>query len=100
LVKGLVEYRQGHFTSGREWIQKALGQEESKELKAQAYLALAMAEHQLHHPEAAQSALRNGAKIIDQDLPKLENGDIGGYWVDWVFANALQREARALIQGP
>ena len=77
----------------------ALEQEESKELKAQTYLALAMVEHQLRHPEAAQSALRNGAEIVELDLATLESGDIGGYWVDWIFAHALQREACLLIDG-
>jgi tetratricopeptide (TPR) repeat protein len=98
-VKGLAEYRQGRFASANEWMQKALRQEESKELEIQTYVVLAMTKHQLHQPAEARSALEKGMEIIDQDLPKLESGDIGGYWVDWVFAHVLYREAKTLIEG-
>ena len=38
-------------------------------------------------------------EIIERNLPKLESGDIGGYWVDRVFAHVLRREASLLIEG-
>ena len=99
-VKGLAEYRQGRFTSAVDWTQKTLDRAEASELKAQAYMVLGMAEHQLHHPEAARSALRKGAEMVEQNLPRLESGGIDGNWLDWTFADALLREARALIEGP
>jgi tetratricopeptide (TPR) repeat protein len=98
-AKGLAEYRQGRFASATEWLQKTLRQTGSYDRDALAYLVLAMAEHQLRRPEAARETLRKGAGIVEQNLPKLESGDLSGYWVDWIFADALRREARAVIAG-
>jgi hypothetical protein len=42
--------------------------------------------------------LGRGAEI-EQKLPKLESGDIGEGWVDWIIAHALMSEAKALIGG-
>ena len=99
-AKGLAEYRQGHFASVAEWMQKILRQTGTYDRDALAYLVLAMAEHRLRHPEAAREAFRKGTEIVEQNLPKLESGDISGYWVDWIFADALHREAKALIERP
>jgi len=32
-------------------------------------------------------------------LPKLESGDLGDGWLDWIIAHALMREAQAMIEG-
>ena len=58
-----------------------------------------MAHYKMDHPDAARSAFRKGVEIIERNLPKLESGDIGGYWVDRVFAHVLRREASLLIEG-
>jgi WD40 repeat protein/Flp pilus assembly protein TadD len=98
-AKALAECRQGRFASAVGWMQKTLRGAKANELKAQAYMVLAMAEHQLHHPDAAREAFSKGAEIVAHNPPKLESGDMSGYWVDWVFADALHREATALIEG-
>jgi serine/threonine protein kinase/Tfp pilus assembly protein PilF len=99
LVKGLAEYRQGRLTAAVEWMNKALT-EAGKEMErdVQAYMVLAMAQYQLKLADEAQAAFVRGAEIERMKLLKFENGDLGGYWQDWIIAHALMREARAMIQ--
>jgi hypothetical protein len=59
----------------------------------------AMACQHLNQPDKAHAALARGIQLADTKLPKLEDGDLGGYWMDWVFVQALLREAKALIEG-
>jgi tetratricopeptide (TPR) repeat protein len=100
LVKCLAEYRQGHFASAVEWAQKVLiNSGHFSERDAGAYLVLAMAQHQLKQSEAAHAALAKGLEIVDKKMAELNSGDLGGSWVDWIIAQALLDEARALIDG-
>ncbi|PWU08164.1 MAG: hypothetical protein C5B50_30165 [Verrucomicrobia bacterium] len=104
--KALAEYRQGRFASAAEWCLKALSQPESfpqNEIRtncrrAAARMVLAMAHYQLRQPDEARAELARGLGIADT-LPKIESGDLGSFWPDWVFAQALMREAKALIEG-
>jgi eukaryotic-like serine/threonine-protein kinase len=100
-AKGLSEYRQGHFTSAVEWLQKALAMPGESEFRdAQAYLVLAMVHHQLNHVEEARAAFAEGSAIIETRQPILGSGARGADWNDWLIADALQREATALIERP
>ena len=65
----------------------------------QAYTALAMAEHQLKHLGEARAALAKGVGIAETKLPKLDSGDLGEGWNDWIIAHSLMREAKMLIEG-
>ena len=62
-------------------------------------MLLAMADYQLHRPDQARASLASGLEIVDKKLPKLEDGSLGEYWADWIFAHVLMREAKALIEG-
>jgi serine/threonine protein kinase/tetratricopeptide (TPR) repeat protein len=88
------------FASAVEWMNKALI-ESGKELErdVQAYMVLAMAHYQLNQTDAARAAFARGTEIEQMKLPKLESGDIGDSWLDWIIAHALMREAKALIEG-
>jgi len=107
--KALAEYRQGRFSSASEWASKALSQPEyiSERLasgnahcsRVEASMVLAMSNYQLHHPDEARAVLVRGLEIADKKLPKFESGDLGSYWGDWIFAQVLMREAKALIEG-
>jgi eukaryotic-like serine/threonine-protein kinase len=98
-AKGLSEYRQGHFTSAVEWVQKALAKPGESEFRdAQAYLVLAMAHHQLNQVDEARAALAEGSAVIEARQPILGSGARGADWNDWLIAGALQREAKALIE--
>jgi len=62
-------------------------------------MLLAMSNYQLHQLDEARAALKRGLQAADQKLPKLESGDLSLYWDEWVFAQVLMREAKALIEG-
>jgi hypothetical protein len=100
LVKGLSEYRQGRFAGAIAWMNKALtGAGEPGPREVQAFMVLAMAHYQLKQIDEARIAFAKGAELERTKLPKLESGDIGGGWLDWIMAHALMREAKALIEG-
>ena len=99
-VKGLAEYRRGRFAGAVEWVNKALTKEgDSENRDVEAYMVLAMARYQLKQTDEARAALARGTEIERTKLPKLESGDIGESWLDWIIAHALMREAKALIEG-
>ena len=97
-VKGLAEYRQSHFASAVEWTQKTLsGAEADFNLDVEAHMVLAMAQYQSKQMDQARAALDKGVEIAGTKLPKLDSGDFGGGWLDWIIAQALMSEAKALI---
>jgi tetratricopeptide (TPR) repeat protein len=102
-IKGLAEYRAGHFASAIDWVGKSIGQPTmvgGPRPDAAAYSVLAMAQHQLKHPEEAHAALAKSAEIVNAKLLKLENTTLDENWVDWLIAHTLLREAQALIEVP
>jgi Flp pilus assembly protein TadD len=95
--KGLAEYRQGRFVSATDWMRTVLTSSGTfLERDTQAYMVLAMSQCQLHQIDQARASLAKGAEI-EHALPKVESGDIGYNWMDWIFAHALMREAKAMI---
>lgn len=100
LVKGLAEHRQGHFATAVEWLNKTLTKSGNPGVReVEAYMVLAMAHYKLKQTDEARTAFARGAEIGLTKLPTLEGGDIGGDWIDWIFAHALMREAKAVIEG-
>lgn len=75
-----------------------MGQMVNLELDAQTYPILAMAQWRLHEKLLAQRSLSNGLEIASSQLPKLETGDIGYTWLEWIIAQTLLREAKELIE--
>jgi len=47
--------------------------------------------------EQARAALAKGIEVVKSRLPKLEDGDIGEGWLDWIIAQTLMKEAGDLI---
>jgi len=100
LVQGLADYRQGRFAPAADWAEKALAKPgTNSERDVQAYMVQAMACQRLNLPDKARAALATGKELAETKLPKLEGGDLGGYWLDWVTAQVLLREASTLIEG-
>jgi serine/threonine-protein kinase len=96
--KGLAEYRQGRFASATDWMGTVLTNGGSiLPLATEAYMVLAMSQYQLQQIEQARASLAKGAEI-DQKSPKLESGDLGDDWMDWIIAHALMSEAKAMIE--
>jgi tetratricopeptide (TPR) repeat protein len=104
-TKGLAEYRQGHYDSAVKWTEQVLAKPASATptaydlLYAQDSMVLAMAHYHSGQTNDARAVLAKGVEIIETKLPKLENGDLGVYWVDWIITRALMAEAKALIEG-
>ena len=97
LAKGLAEYRSGRFPEAAQWAGKALEKSGDDYRDRQATSVLAMSQHRLGQTEAARAnlarALELGAK-----MPKIESGDIGEGWLDWIIAHTLLGEAKSLIE--
>ena len=109
-VKALAEYRQGRFTSAVDWAEKSGPRDLTKvqtwefessapTLEVERYAVLAMGRYQLNQKELARAALASAQGLADNKLRKLEGGGLGVFWIDWIIAHALLREARALIEG-
>ena len=100
LVKGLLEYRLGHFTNAVEEFAEvqAWGGNPNSYRTAQADLLVAMAQYQLKQPEQARASLAIGVERINTKLAKLERG-LDEQWDDWLRVQILLREAKSLIEG-
>jgi serine/threonine protein kinase/tetratricopeptide (TPR) repeat protein len=100
-ANGLAEYRQGRFANAARHMTQVLSKADNGYRDIEAYMVLAMAQHHLNEEAEADSALAKGLEIEQAKLPKLDTGDIGPFWIDWIIAHALIREAKALIDaGP
>lgn len=82
-----------------EWTEQALTDPGVNERDAEAYLILAMAKQHLKRPGEARAALAKAVEIAETKLPKLESGDLGELWGDWIIAHVLMSEAKLLIEG-
>jgi tetratricopeptide (TPR) repeat protein len=97
-AQGLAEYRTGNFSNAVDSMVKVIAVKGWPFRDAEANAVLAMAQQRLRHKEEARAALSSGARIFaGMDAP--ESGDLGGVWNDWIIANALLKEAKALIEG-
>jgi serine/threonine protein kinase/tetratricopeptide (TPR) repeat protein len=99
LVKGLFEYRRGHFTEAKEWLQKALASPEALDdwnRAVQGEMILAMAQYQLKEIEAARGQLGMGLQMADSKLAK-PGSDLHDSWASWLLAQWTMREATTMI---
>jgi serine/threonine protein kinase/tetratricopeptide (TPR) repeat protein len=102
MVKGLAEYRAGHFASAVEWAGKSIGQPTlagGPLPDAPAYLVVAMAQHRLNRSDEALAALTRGAGLVNARWLRAQNPTLDENWVDWLAAQILLREAQAMIEG-
>jgi serine/threonine protein kinase/TolA-binding protein len=110
LLKGMAEYRQGHFASAATWLEEAAGQQQQAALGVQARLMLAMAQQQLKQTNQARATLASGIQLAGAKVPRLDGGNWTdpdpahllireGNWADQVTAHLLMREAGELIVG-
>lgn len=94
----LAEYRQGHWEWATHWALKA-AENPSPDSRAEAYAILAMAQYHSKQTETSRASLKKCTEIVQTELPKLEDGDLGRDWRGWIIAHALQSEAKRLIEG-
>jgi hypothetical protein len=103
-AKGLNEYRHDRFGEAVVWMQKVLATAVPEPPSVpcrdvEAWMVLAMGQYQLKQVAEARVALAKGVAIEQTKLAKLADGDLGTDWGDWVTAQALMSEAKALIEG-
>jgi WD40 repeat protein/tetratricopeptide (TPR) repeat protein len=99
LSRGIAECRAGRPQQAIESIHKGreLLPNAPPVYEALGRLFLAMSYHQLKEEGKARELLGEAAKIMDNQLPKADSGDLGDSWLDWVFCHEVRREAEALI---
>jgi tetratricopeptide (TPR) repeat protein len=102
-VMGLAEYRLGNFESAAHWSRNSIDDPYyrwGQSRYVQAYMVLAMSLFCSGDREGAQAALAKGIQIEQEELPKLDGGDLGPgwFWRDWIIAHELMNEAKAMIE--
>ncbi len=99
-VSGLAAYRQSDHARALENAQTVLGlpgMDPNPEIAA--WAVMAMVNHGLKQTNEAVTALSKARELAKAKLPKLEAGDLGTGWNDWIITHALLREAGKLIEG-
>jgi tetratricopeptide (TPR) repeat protein len=97
--KGLAEYRLGKYQAAEEWQRKVLQKVEQGSIRdVGAYMVLALAQYRLQREDEARETFAAGLRLATRRLPEPSAGDLGDGWMDWVFARALIREARAQFE--
>jgi serine/threonine protein kinase len=97
---GLFEYRRGNYARAAGWCERCLNYPEHIAPRtATAQVILAMSDQQLGKTDEARSQLAQAREIIENKFKsQLDRGTpVQGFWFDWVFAEILLREAKALI---
>ena len=99
-AKGLAEYRQVNLAQAVQWTRKALSQTGADYNRdVQAYSVLAMSLHRLNKADEAREAFSKATELAGAKLPRIESGDLGPAWYDWIIAQTLLRESKVLIEG-
>ena len=98
-VNGLAEYRQAHFEKAIDQMEKVLPmRKNSPNHYAQAWAVLALARHRLKENAKALEAVEEAEKAVERGAPDAAKGDLGPDLIDWIFAQALLKEASAALQ--
>src|SRR5438445_13407274 len=100
-TRALAEYRQSHFRAALGFLDEALRDEgEEPEQDIGTYALRAMAHQQMSEPQKARADLAKTVELAaKKKLAKMEAGDLGNRWPQWIFAQALLQEAKALVSG-
>ena len=93
-VKGLAEYREGHYAEASRWLSDVGNREDVPARTVEACAVLAMAQQHLNHPEQALTILARAEDLADTSVSKLNVL----LWNDHIIAHLLLREAKALIR--
>lgn len=100
-MAGAATYRRGNLELAVEWLQKPASNAaipfEGHLCRAAAYCFLAMAQHRLGKTEAALKSLQDARSIFETEFRKLDSGDLGQSWPDWLMAHIARRQAEKLV---
>jgi serine/threonine protein kinase/Flp pilus assembly protein TadD len=106
LLKGMAEYRAGHFADAIDRLNQALilGRERryfnSRSLSGTAHALLAMGYHRLGRIAEARQALDQATALLEQPHSKIgSNWSIDLNWDDWLRFYLIRQEAKRLLNG-
>jgi tetratricopeptide (TPR) repeat protein len=98
ITKGLAEFRLGRYEQAIDWATKGRDANEEQEVKIEAELIIAMANHKLGRNDQAQAALATAGGQIEKNPPLLGIGEnTDGESQGWLICHILLREANDLI---
>jgi WD40 repeat protein len=101
LIRGMAAFRAGQFKEALARLKGAAwGEADEMWVKGAHALNLfftALAEHHLHHPDAARARLAEGVRVLDS-WPRGQAGALGGHWAWWTLAQAVRAEAKTLLE--
>jgi len=95
--RALADYRLGRFAEAAELAGKVGDQLPYAQVEALAVRAMAL--KRLSRDEEARAVYVNAAAVFETKMPKLESGNLGADWRDWVITRELLREAGTLMTG-
>jgi hypothetical protein len=98
VCKAMAEYRQGHFESAAEWAKKASGSPIPYSA-AESFAVLSLAQWRMQQYEEARASIARCEAVVEKSLPKLESGNLGDDWRDWIITHVWLAEAKSLILG-
>jgi eukaryotic-like serine/threonine-protein kinase len=105
MANGLAQYRQGDYVRAVESMRAVIGLQMSVGSPLQPYVrdvaagaVLAMAQCRLGQGEQARAALASATLLAQTKLPQLGSRNLGGTWRDWLVAQVLLREAKAMVE--
>jgi tetratricopeptide (TPR) repeat protein len=104
MTRGLAEYRAGRYSDALKTealSQKALVHNHDLNgpaCEADTYFISAMAHQKLNQDQDARKNLDRALQIVEKQLPKLDNGDLGDRWFDTLMSHILMREAKQTVQ--
>lgn len=94
VLKALSDYRQMKFSEAAALAGKV--GDSIPHAKVSALAVQAMAAFRQNEEGMGRTYLEEADALFEARLPKLENGDLGQDWRDWIIARELLAEARAL----
>jgi len=95
----LFEYRRGHYEEATAMARSAVLPNDAPARHATCQLIVAMSAHQLRQRALAAQELATARKTIEDRFTKPLNAGAMDTWYSWLTAQALLREATALISG-
>jgi eukaryotic-like serine/threonine-protein kinase len=97
-VKGLAEYRLGHWPGAVSWMQDILKARQFT-YAASVNAVLAMAQYRLNQTNEARATLARGEEIANKKWPQFGSHDLTIEWKDVIIGRVLLSEVRTLIKG-
>jgi serine/threonine protein kinase len=95
-VKGLEEYRLGHFRIALDRLKKIEIEKAHLNRRLEIQSIMAMTRHQLGRAVDARDTLNDAITTANEKTDILQRG-LGDEWPDWIFSHALLNEAKSLI---